>query len=828
MTNKSLFLGAAAVAALSLLMLFAFVGCSNPSSSDTAYVSQAASDYPYPADTVTATTRTQLDGLLNDTGAETNGVPHIRYTNTITTQLEIPTGKTVYLDRGTTTLATPTTPTANIIVREGATLVLVDYFATSTAATPGKLLVRGNVEVFRSLKVGATALDVADYTEENGLIIGRNTVIGKNVNVLPGAILTLALSDIIPPTEYLPNKFTPAQAWAAAGQGHLVIGNSPGGSTPRNPAAADALVAYDYTVQELLSGVAPSASRTYTAVSGRIAAETLPAVIPAGAYILTNAIPRGSVGNTLTVYGALSTQGTLNDITKIEMGNGGILQLTEPSNDFLTGLTELKLGPGATFDIANSIDVSLKSLETLFLGDGSAIFVPGTNVTFNNTTPIVTTLGKNVVYQVGMSASATVNTVINDDASLVGNSILTVYPGSTFTVNPGVIFSVEDGSAFDISNLPLNTPAVQIDGTVAIAADGVFIGPDFATVQANPEALFQTINLGDDGKVVLSRGAEFSLGTGPTSQLFIGADSSNATYEWSTSDDGAELEINADGIIIRDTNGFNPANLGIAPFGVTVTIAAPGAGILKDQSLYLDRGVTLAVDANFALYLMGDTEANGGGAKLLGPGKVTAGTIEFTGGNDGWQAIGNDIGIVNITTPYIFAMSGATPPPASVASTLKALGLGTTITVPAAATLEIRADTTIDLNGTMARKNGEILLENTAVIALAEDDSVILTGAGPAGHTTAVDLSTTGASAVTTGLDEIGITNQAGDILVDDGTGYAKAVTTAVLITTPAVSIPAGNLFSLIGTAGNPGTVTATVASGYFGISSETVTDAAP
>jgi hypothetical protein len=164
-------------------------------------------------------------------------------------------------------------------------------------------------------------------------------------------------------------------------------------------------------------------------------------------------------------------------------------------------------------------------------------------------------------------------------------------------------------------------------------------------------------------------------------------------------------------------------------------------------------------------------------------------------------------------------MSGATPPPASVASTLKALGLGTTITVPAAATLEIRADTTIDLNGTMARKNGEILLENGAAIELAEDDSVILTGAGPAGHTTAVLLSTSGDSVVTSGLDEIGIADLAGD------GGDAKAVTTATLITTPAVSIPAGRLFSLVGTAAGSATITA---GDDIGISSETVTDAAP
>ncbi|MDR2630896.1 MAG: hypothetical protein LBC60_08250, partial [Spirochaetaceae bacterium] len=309
MYKKSLLFGAAALA---LLVVCAFVGCSNPSSGSTEYVTQASSDYPFPADTVFTNDYDALIGLLNDYNAETNRVVNIAYGGTIAVNTIIPDGKTVYL---TADLSGGTT--GNITVREGARLVLVGDF---TAGNTGLLLVRGTVEVFRSLKMTTDALDVGDYSVENVVEPGRNTVIGEKVTVLPGAILTLDVTDIIPPTEYQKNKFTPAQAWAAAGQGHLVIGLT---NTVTNP-TGEALTAYNYTVRELLEGVYPSATRSYTVASSRIALETMPALIPQGAYILTTATPRGSDGNTLTVNGALGTNGTLNDLTKLEVGNGGM------------------------------------------------------------------------------------------------------------------------------------------------------------------------------------------------------------------------------------------------------------------------------------------------------------------------------------------------------------------------------------------------------------------------------------------------------------------------------------------------------------------------
>jgi hypothetical protein len=200
MYKKSLFFGAAV--ALSLLVLFAFAGCSNPSSSgDTQYVSQNASEYIFPDDTVWVDNRAALEGLLNETGAPTNQVSNIAYDGPAAAlaDLVIPMGKIVYLDDDYRSEDIG----GNITVREGAKLVLVGNFIAGDPGNPGDnlLLTRGSgsIEVFRSLRVTNDTRDVADYTQENVIETGRNTVIGTHVTILPGATLFLDVTDIIPP-----------------------------------------------------------------------------------------------------------------------------------------------------------------------------------------------------------------------------------------------------------------------------------------------------------------------------------------------------------------------------------------------------------------------------------------------------------------------------------------------------------------------------------------------------------------------------------------------------------------------------------------------------
>jgi hypothetical protein len=833
MAKKSLFFG---TAALALLVLLSVVGCSNPSSGEsTTYVTQPGSAYPYPDDTVFVNSWDSFIGLLNDINVETNQVRNIAYDSTsggggFPADVIIPTGKTVYLtDDLSAGIA------SNITVREGARLVLVGPF-TAGVAGDGLILARGTVEVFQSLTVTDDARDVADYSVENEVEVGRNTVIGRNVTVLPGAVLTLAVDDLIPPTESQPNKFTPAQAWAAAGQGHLVIGT--GGSEPGVPEDnyADELTAYNYKVSDLLVGVNPSATRTYTVTSGNYAAEELPD-IPLGAFILTRAVPTTSVNETFRVNGSLTTNGTLNSISKIVVGPGGSLTLTEPANEVLTGLAELTLRPGAELDIASN-DVSLASLTKLFLGDGSIINAPGDNVRFKADTPLALTIGKNVTYNVATSSAAQVNTVIAEDASLVGASTFIVYPGSTFTVNKGITFSIEDGSTFDISRIPVfgtNDPAITINGAIEVVGTGNFIAPVSVTPATitNLENLYSTIKLTkeDDitGRILLDHSSFFYFGN-IAATPFVGDGVSGGTYVWgNAATTGSQIELNVDGMIIRDLN-----DIGTGANAALVTVSDEGAVVLKDKRLTLERGVTLAIAATEILTLVGDTD---GGAELFGPGEVAAAHTRIKGGDYGWQAVGSNI-TIGATSGTVSALTAVDSDGAALTTgegIFKAGGQGATITQAAVAsnTLNIAAFTTISLGGTFGRKKGEIILEghttaaNRGTISLAAATSTITTGNTAASTPVKQALAATAVTNLGATPPVIAIANVLG---TGAATG-AKVTTTAAVV--PTNILPLGYLVVLEGNAAatpiTGGITTATPTTNSHGrISAETPTIPTP
>jgi hypothetical protein len=817
MINKSLFLGTAAAASLALLMLFTFVGCSNPSSSDTEYVTQAGSEYPFPPDTVMVGTRAALEGLLNDYNADTNKVQHIAYDGddaSLAADLVIPAGKTVYFL--TDYLTDPID--GNITVQPGAKLVLVNDFlagagTNALGADSGYLLVKGTLEVFKTLEVATDARDVSDYTVENVIEPGRNTVIGKNVIVLPGASLVLKNVDIIPPDQNSENKFTPAQAWAAAGQGNLEIDT--------------ALDSYPYTVKELLTGVAPSWNRRYIVQRGGVVTtETLPALIPAGAVIATNAIPADSDGHTLTVNGWLTTGGTLNAITAIEVGPGGSLDLNQPSGDVLEKLTALTLKAGAGFTVSVTQTVTLQSLKSLFLGDGSTFDVAqGDRVSFTQVPDekLETTLGLKVFYSVGTAADAVLDVKITDNASLINGSTLTVNAVSTFTLAEGKTLTVEDGAAVDFSALaPADDAPILIAGKLVVEEGGSFVGPDLSTFAGDLATIFKVINLAPEtGKVVLDWGAAFTLGSGAGATAYVGPYSTPATYEWVASNtDGAQIELNAAGLVIRDIDGGNDA---------VVAVGSPHAGVLKNQSLTVETGATLDVGTGQSFWLIGDTEANGGGAVLKGGGQVTVGKTTISGGAAGWQAEGDTIAFVGVSANAALLKSAtASATVTTPTAILRAKGPNATIAQADGASnnLTIDENTTIALGGTASKQAGAIILAgnatpaNAGTITLTKDTSKITTGNST--PTTAAtfteELATDGVTEITTGAGVIGITNVLGD-----GTN-AKVTTTAVLNTTNNNLLPAGKLVSLQGDA-TAGTVKGggTGTTGY--ISSETNTN---
>jgi hypothetical protein len=97
-------------------------------------------------------------------------------------------------------------------------------------------------------------------------------------------------------------------------------------------------------------------------------------------------------------------------------------------------------------------------------------------------------------------------------------------------------------------------------------------------------------------------------------------------------DDGAQIELNGAGLIIRETD---------ATAGAVVSIGGENAMIPKDQTLTLEENVQLTVPyvatSNRFLWLAGDAE---GGAKLLGEGELVSLQTRIKGGQYGWQAYG--------------------------------------------------------------------------------------------------------------------------------------------------------------------------------------------
>ncbi|MDR2757762.1 MAG: hypothetical protein LBB78_00105, partial [Spirochaetaceae bacterium] len=568
MTKKSLVFGAAALA---LLVLFAFVGCSNPASDDSGVSPYVGPGFnPIPDGAVYTDDFVELQGLLNDYIADTNHVSDIVFTEDVgdttdgfTTDLTVPAGKTLYLNNATNGGTGFTPLIANIIVEAGARLVLLAPFETD--GPNQRLLVKGVVDVYSSL-ASVNALDVADYfIQTSGTIEARGTVIGTgHIVVQAGATLVLTDDDIAPNPST--DRFTPAQAWIAAGQGSLVI-----------LGALDPI----YTVKDVLAGVYPSLNPSDPLRSRLYVVETdgggvLPSIIPEGATITAYGKIEDADNHILTVNGeldadnaastfedivTLTVNGTLianaatfekvetltvsalntdnltsrastpsgdiwvdsflqadsatleaaktiiigdygefsSDSTaivlpagaKISLGRSAIFNAEGLNTNSFDNLTSLFIGPASRVTIASPA-VTFRSLQTLTLQDSASLNADGgTAVSFlvdTATPPAKTkiTLGRNVLYQVGVSPTAKVDVAINNDSSLLAGSTITVNPDSTFTLNPSVTLTVPSGAAVDFSAIttglttgptdPALAP-IQINGAIVVGDGGSIVGP---------------------------------------------------------------------------------------------------------------------------------------------------------------------------------------------------------------------------------------------------------------------------------------------------------------------------------------------------------------
>jgi hypothetical protein len=773
MTKRSLFWGA-----LALLAFLVFAGCSNPSSSDTTS-GPVAGNPGVPRDAVLAGDFDQLVGLLNEITADTNKVANIAYNGDFDAELTIPSGKTVYWYGDSQSLS------ANLIVEEGARLVILGNSTLTTNGDDNQLLVKGKVDVYGGLTIGDTALDVADYYVTDKTIEARGTVIGTSrIAIGAGGILTLTDDDIANQTT--PNRFTPTQAWAAAGQGDLTI------SGALSPV---------YSVTYMLEGIYPSAARIYTFETN---GAEVPKLIPVGAHVTTNAAiadttdpehtltvngwliaPNASLGaiTNLTVSGALDTDNAVSRASsaspsmdsywnegylaadsatlksavsinildrgefasesiyielpeagsKINLGRSAIFTAAGTTLNTFKNLTDLYIGPGADVTI-DSTALTFGSLKTLTLQDGASLTATGGNVTFleeatpaNPPNKTQLTLGLNTFYNVRVATTAKVDVAITNNSKLIGASVLTINEGSTFTVAEGATLTVGPEAQIDFSKL---------------FAQGT-------TVPANAEAAPVKINgaielTGDGTNFAGLKGPELGAAPQPTAtdaaKFVAFGDTGKIVFNYGTSLVMDEAPIVGDSnatytwkdgtddgaqIEITKTGITIRDTGGDAPDDAEVTIGSDQAVILKDQTLTLEKGVKLIAGTNGLSLTGGD--ANTGGAKLVGLGELvidnTGAVATIIGGSNGWQAIGAELVTFSFATTAKIAANSA-------AATLKALGPGATIAVTAAGTLNIGADTTIELGGITTIAGGVINLPNTAILKFAAATSKILAGAG--------------------------------------------------------------------------------------------------
>ena len=564
MIKRSLVFGTLALLMLALLV---FVGCSNPSSGEGTSAPQATSGGDYPAGTVFTDDFDQLEGLLgNASTVETNDVTHIAFEakGALSRSLTIPTGKIVYLystaNSGyTLTLASDN----NIIVESGGELVVRPGITLKTASD-GKLLVKGKVEVFGGLQVdgGAgtnPAMQVADYFDDGATKTARDTVIGTaRVLVGPGGWLVLTADDIA--NQATPNRFTPPQAWAAAGQGSLGISDTLGSA---------------YTVKYLLEGIAlPAGGRRYL-INDTQGGGVLPSVIPAGAYISVSGVIEDAENHTLTVNGGLTATNAASTFKGIEaLTVNGSLVANEATFESVKTLKVSSLDndelPSRAATLPSSVvggsleadRATLEKAESIIIGDYGTFTSASTLIDLPEGAKI--SLGRSAAF----NASGAVNNSFDNLASLfigpasevgIDSSAVTFKSLKTLTLQDGAVLSVNptgDSVTYLIEATP-STPPKKTEITWGLNTRYVVGVASSAKVDV---AITNDASLISGSTVTVNAGSTFAVADGKTLTVPAGA------------------AVDLSGLITSTTTA--PTNTADAPVQIRGTIELTGSGAL--------------------------------------------------------------------------------------------------------------------------------------------------------------------------------------------------------------------------------------------------------
>jgi hypothetical protein len=424
--KKSLFLGAAAVAVLSLLGLFTLVGCSNPTSEDR-LVYYAGID----GEVITAA---RLAEILANEEAGTYAL--------IAQNLPPLTG----VVSGVLGIANSTD-----IIPSGVTLNLYGNFAVGA----GDLVVGGVLNV----QPGSTLTTTATNTLTIGRVVGETGGYPQGqVNVRDGATLVvaantdilLAYGNVLPGETATPVALTAPQIIAAAKKG-LISGDSDHGESPavhlsfgndsvyRPTAAVPVTTALD--LKDLANGIFSTNIAVQAALTEKIENLTIRKNTAVTLNTTTSFTPTGvlTVNGSLTT-GATSTVGT--GLTRVVVGLGGELTASQAADTF-ADVTELVVD--GAFTAANATLAKLTSLTVN--GAVSALAATPNNLTSAGGTGSLT-LG---AWDFGPRADPILN-------------IKTVVSPAVVITADG--FTVPTGSALILSGEAAPTGNVTVDGAL--------------------------------------------------------------------------------------------------------------------------------------------------------------------------------------------------------------------------------------------------------------------------------------------------------------------------------------------------------------------------
>jgi hypothetical protein len=642
MSNKSLFLGAAAVTAL--LVLVTFVGCSNPTSDDTVvYRAGIEGEVVTGARLVEVLADDGVPGtyalIAQDLSPAGTGISSILGGAGVTA---IPYGVTLNL-YGSFTLAAPVAVGGVLNVQPGSTLTT----ASAAKLTIGRLVEEagGYPQGQVNVRDGATLATVVDATTP-----GNTEILFAYGNVIAGETKA-------------PVPLTPAQIIAAAKKG-LISGDSDHGESPAvhlsfgNDSVflttAPVPVATALDLKDLANGIFSTKIITDAAL------DVPDLIIRKNTAVTLKTATAFKVTGTLTVNGSLATTGSNASalgagLTRVVVGLGGAITASQTGDTFVdvtalvidgtftsTSATFIALtsasGTGSLDLTGNTWDFGAKADPLLNI---KSVTSPATTITGNFTIPTGSTL------------------ILTDDAAPTGN----------VTVNGTV--SVVTGKSLTM----LADKTLDITGTVAIAGTGSVVLTTAAS-PTDPGAKITGTGKLTAGAFELSGGtdgwaAKLDSGSAAETVTIAGVDASKATITGSTTTTTASL-VGGEGAAILQKTGTNGNLLTLA----TVIVDLSTAGTITLEGGATD-GAALKLNTAAAKITTG---ASTGGSALTSLTKIGGGSITALVPSTG-------VGIV---------YAAGDPTTTGILGSIAGVGAGTTVTVTAADAVVFEKDAAIE------------------------------------------------------------------------------------------------------------------------------------